>query len=148
MSNEKIFLKADELFESKNYEQAFATFLVAANAGCTHSMLRVASMYTCGEGVSCNYEKAIEWELKAMEYGESGALSIKHLGEVSAGVEDTTSAKVLAWAPAYENYSFLETDGSTEVNVSLDTLPEHEVYMNETFPKALVLLKNLCESKS
>ena len=75
-------------------------------------------------------------------------ISIKHLGEVSAGVEDTTSAKVLAWAPAYENYSFVETSDGTEVKVSLDTLPEHEAYMNETFPKALAALKHLCERKS
>ena len=75
-------------------------------------------------------------------------ISIKHLGEVAGGVEDTTSEKVLAWAPAYENYSFAETSGGTEVTVSLDTLPEHETYMNETFPKALALLKNLCESMS
>jgi hypothetical protein len=34
------------------------------------------------------------------------------------------------------------------VKVSLDTLPEHEAYMNETFPKALASLKKLCESKS
>lgn len=74
-------------------------------------------------------------------------ISIKHLGEVSAGVEDTSSAKVLAWAPAYENYLFIETDDGTEVKVSLDTLSEHEAYMNETFPKALALLKNLCERK-
>lgn len=72
-------------------------------------------------------------------------ISIRHLGEVSAGVEDTTSPKVLAWAPAYENYSFVETDGSTEVRVSVDTLLEHETYMNDAFPKALVSLKELCE---
>lgn len=35
-------------------------------------------------------------------------VSIKHLGEVSQGVEDTTSDKVRAWAPAYENYSFAD----------------------------------------
>lgn len=75
-------------------------------------------------------------------------ISIKHLGEVTAGVEDTTSAKVLAWAPAYENYSFAESDGVTQVKVSLDTLPEHVTYMNETFPKALMLLKNHCERRS
>lgn len=75
-------------------------------------------------------------------------ISIQHLGEVSAGVEDTTSQKVRAWAPAYENYSFVEAVGTTEVKVSLDTLLEHEAYMKETFPKALALLKSLCESKS
>lgn len=75
-------------------------------------------------------------------------ISIKHLGEVAGGIEDTTSEKVLAWAPAYENYLFVETSGGTEIHVRLDTLLEHKDYMNETFPKALALLKNLCESKS
>jgi hypothetical protein len=75
-------------------------------------------------------------------------ISIKHLGEVSAGVEDTTSPKVRAWAPAYETYSFSEAGGSTVLKVTLETLPEHEAYMKEAFPKALACLKNLCESKS
>lgn len=75
-------------------------------------------------------------------------ISIKHVGEVSAGVEDTTSPKVLAWAPAYENYSFVEAGGSTEVTVSVDTLLEHETYMNDAFPKALSSLKDLCENRS
>ena len=72
-------------------------------------------------------------------------VSIRHLGEISKGVEDTTSEKVKAWAPAYENYSFTEGAGETTVSVSLDTLPEYEQYMLETYPKALNLLRELCE---
>ncbi len=79
-------------------------------------------------------------ENKPYEY-----LSIKHLGEISKGVEDTTSEKVLAWAPAYENYSFADAVGGTRVVVSLDTLPEYEQFMLETYPKALNRLKELCE---
>ena len=33
-------------------------------------------------------------------------VSIRHLGVIEKGVEDTSSAKVRAWAPAYENYRF------------------------------------------
>lgn len=72
-------------------------------------------------------------------------ISIRHLGEVRQGVEDTTSDKVKAWAPAYENYSFAEAAGGTTITVDLDTVPEYEQYMLETFPKALGLLKDLCE---
>lgn len=75
-------------------------------------------------------------------------ISIRHLGEVSAGVEDTTSTKVTAWAPAYEKYYYADSGGGTEVTVSLDTLVEHEEYMLETYPKALGLLKALCENKA
>jgi len=72
-------------------------------------------------------------------------LSIRMLGEVSKGVEDTTSEKVKAWAPAYENYTFAETAAGTTVTVSLETLPEYEQYMLDDYPKALGLLKGLCE---
>lgn len=74
MINEELYLKGDALFENGNFEQSFAIFLALAEAGCTYSMLRVASMYSCGEGVACNYDKAIEWELEAAERGELSAL--------------------------------------------------------------------------
>ena len=72
-------------------------------------------------------------------------VSIRHLGEIANGVEDTTSEKVRAWAPAYESYDFAETASGCEVAVTLDTLPDYERYMNDTYPKALALLKAMCE---
>ncbi len=75
-------------------------------------------------------------------------ISIRHIGEVRAGVVDTTSPAVLAWAPAYENYTFVDAKGGTDVTITLDTLSEYEKFMLETCPKALDLLKTLCESKA
>ncbi len=75
-------------------------------------------------------------------------IAIRHLGEVVAGIEDTTSPKVLAWAPAYEKYTFVDAGIDTEVTVSIDTAPEWEKFMLETFPQALGLLKSLCENKA
>ena len=72
-------------------------------------------------------------------------ISIRHLGEISKGVEDTSSEKVKAWAPAYENYTFAETPGGSTVTVSLDTVAEYEKFMLDTYPKALAVLKDLCE---
>jgi uncharacterized protein YndB with AHSA1/START domain len=72
-------------------------------------------------------------------------LSIRHLGEIRDGVEDTTSDKVRAWAPAYENYSLEDVDGGTELTVNVDTVAEYVDYMKDTFPKALEALKTLCE---
>ena len=72
-------------------------------------------------------------------------LSIKHVGEVADGIEDTSSERVRAWAPAFENYTFNAKDGGTEVEVDLDVTPEYEQYMRDTWPKALAKLKNLCE---
>ena len=72
-------------------------------------------------------------------------ISIRLLGEISNGVEDTTSEKVRAWAPAYENYEFADAEGGSTVTVSLDTVPEYVQFMLDTYPKALALLKDLCE---
>jgi hypothetical protein len=74
-------------------------------------------------------------------------ISIRHLGETSGGVDDTTSEKVRAWAPAYENYTFVDANGGTEVSVSVETVPDYVEYMNTTYPKALQTLKDLCEAK-
>ena len=73
-------------------------------------------------------------------------VSIRHLGEILKGVEDTTSEKVRAWAPAYENYTFSDVPGGTKVRVAVDTVPEYETFMKEAYPKSLERLKGICES--
>ena len=47
-------------------------------------------------------------------------VSIQHIGEVKAGVEDTTSENVRAWAPAYETFAFSSEIGGTEVHVCVE----------------------------
>ena len=71
--------------------------------------------------------------------------SIRHLGYISKGVEDTQSESIRAWAPAYETYAFADAPGGCTLTVTVDTLPEYEDYMRKTFPEALSLLKALCE---
>lgn len=73
-------------------------------------------------------------------------ISIRHLGFIAKGVEDTTSEAVRAWAPAHENYTFQPMPGGTMMVVDQDVSAEWEDYMREAWPKALVLLKKLCES--
>lgn len=72
-------------------------------------------------------------------------VSLKHIGMINDGVEDTTSDEVKKWTPAYENYTFTEKDGGTEVVVDLDISLEYADMFNEMWPKALVLLKELAE---
>ena len=74
MDVDDLFLKGDELYEKGDFVGAFSAFMQAAKKGNTSCMMRVASMYTCGEGVNCDYNKAIEWELKAIDGGEITAL--------------------------------------------------------------------------
>ena len=73
-------------------------------------------------------------------------VSIRHLGMIENGVEDTTSEKVRAWTPAYETYRFEDVPGGCHLTVTLDTAPDFEQDMRDAFPKALALLKGLCEA--
>ena len=74
-------------------------------------------------------------------------ISIKHIGFVMNGVEDTTSSDVRAWAPAYENYRFKTIPNATEVTIEQEVLLGGEAFMNEVWPKALAALKSICEVK-
>ncbi len=74
-------------------------------------------------------------------------ISIRHLGYIANGVEDTTSDAIRAWAPAYENYTFQSVPEGTRLVVDQDVTANFEQFMKDTWPKALGLLKQLCEEK-
>ena len=74
-------------------------------------------------------------------------ISIEHLGIIQNGVEDTTSDEARKWAPAYENYTFKEKDGTTEVLVSLDVDEEEKELFNKMWLEALQKLKEIAERK-
>ena len=74
-------------------------------------------------------------------------ISIRHLGYVANGTEDTDSDSVRAWAPAYENYTFNSVPEGTRLVVDQDVTEDFEQFMKDTWPKALDLLKQLCEGK-
>lgn len=72
-------------------------------------------------------------------------VSIRHYGLVQGDKEITEGPEVEKWANGFENYTFEEHDGSTIVTVDLDTTDDFVDFMNETYPKALVTLKEICE---
>ena len=71
-------------------------------------------------------------------------ISIRHLGEIA---QDGTKTP---WADAsiesYENYTFSDAEGGTEVQVDLIGLPDAWAdMMNDAWPKALEKLKEISE---
>ena len=72
-------------------------------------------------------------------------VSIKHIGVIHNGVEDTTSEEAKSWAPAYENYTLIERDNGTELQIDMDVQEEHKAMFDEMWPKALQKLKELAE---
>lgn len=75
-------------------------------------------------------------------------VSIRHIGMINDGVEDTTSEEVKKWTPAYENYTFKEQNGATEVLVDMDITEEYVDMFNEMWPKALQNLKEIAEKQN
>ena len=72
-------------------------------------------------------------------------VSIRHLGIVKDGIEDTTSEAAAAWASAFENYTFARVGDATEVTVEVQMAPDFEAFMDESWPKALAKLRSICE---
>jgi hypothetical protein len=72
-------------------------------------------------------------------------VSIQHYGILKGDKEITEGPEVEKWANGFENYTFEENNGTTTVTADLDTTEDFVGYMNETYPKALDKLKELCE---
>jgi uncharacterized protein YndB with AHSA1/START domain len=72
-------------------------------------------------------------------------LSIEHLGMIQDGVEDLTSDAVKNWTPAFENYTFKDQGGRTEMIVEMDVDESFRASMEEMWPRALQKLKTLAE---
>ena len=77
-------------------------------------------------------------------------VSIQHYGLLKADQEITEGPEVEKWANGFENYTFEENNDpdsyrGTTVTVDLDTTEDFLDYMNQTYPKALDKLKEVCE---
>ena len=80
------------------------------------------------------------------EHRPAEFVSIRHIGMIHNGVEDTTSEAVRAWTPCVENYTFSDEAGGTLVRVDVDVFGTYEDWMNEAWPKALLALKAVCDT--
>ena len=89
-----------------------------------------------GEGMMSRVAKRKEHEY----------LSFQHLGMVSGGEEITTGPEVEAWAGAEESYTLTEENGVTKLDVEMDVAEDMLDYFNDTWPKALDVLKELSEN--
>jgi len=72
-------------------------------------------------------------------------ISIEHLGIVNNGIEDTTSEEARKWSPAFENYTFSEKDGATELLIDLEVADEYVEMFERMWPDGLERLKNIAE---
>jgi hypothetical protein len=72
-------------------------------------------------------------------------ISIRHLGYIQGGKEDSTSDAVRKWAPAYENYTLTEMGDATKFEVDVDVEDKYVGMFQEMWPKALKKFKEVAE---
>ena len=69
-----------------------------------------------------------------------------HVGTISRdGIEDTNSESARKWMGTTESYDLLEVAGVTELRISISTHEDYEEMFNNCWPKALELIKVICE---
>ena len=72
-------------------------------------------------------------------------ISIEHLGFVKGEEEITSGPEVDGWAGALENYTFKLINGGTLLSVDMNSNEDFKSYFIEIWPKALAILKTICE---
>ncbi|MCX8104838.1 MAG: SRPBCC domain-containing protein [Ignavibacterium album] len=72
-------------------------------------------------------------------------ISIQHIGILDGDKIITDGPEVELWKGAFENYFFEDKNGSTLLTVNTETSEEYKDYFSQTWPKALLKLKSLCE---
>ena len=138
MTEDVLFTQGDEAYEKGNFEMAFSLFMKAAEKGDTSAMNRVASMYTCGEGVICNYDKSIDWERKALELGDRS--SIINLGITYRIKGDIRQAK-----DCFEN-AFEQGDGEAALELAkLYMVSDKELDKVIEYLNLVLNSQNVCE---
>ena len=77
---------------------------------------------------------------------ENKYLAFKHLGAIKNFKElPLDDPSTTEWSNAIESYVLIAQDGGTHLKINAQTADEYIDFMNETFPKALKVLKQLVE---
>jgi predicted 3-demethylubiquinone-9 3-methyltransferase (glyoxalase superfamily)/uncharacterized protein YndB with AHSA1/START domain len=74
-------------------------------------------------------------------------ISIEYLGMIEDGEELTTGPEVENWQGSTENYTFTEKNGSTLLSIDVDANEAFKDFFQDTWPKALKLVKDICEGR-
>lgn len=121
----------DTMLQPETYSQWTAAFCEGSYyKGSWEAGSDILFLSPSGEGM-----KAVIAENRPGEF-----VSIRHFGCVSnETVEPITE-------PAFENYTFRDVEGGTELRVEMDSPDQYETMFQDMWPRALQLLKALCES--
>lgn len=121
----------DKLWSDASYRQWTSAFMEGSYAETDwNEGSKVLFLSPGGDGMFSIIEKKVP----------NQEMTFKHLGEVKKGVEEPKD-----WAGARESYQLTESNGTTQVNVKVDTVEDYQEYFEKAFPKALDILKQISE---
>lgn len=123
----------DSLWNDANYREWTSAFSPGSFAETDwQEGSPVKFLSPSGDGMSSLIEKKVPNE----------EMTFKHLGEIKGGVESSKE-----WAGARESYRLKEINGVTELTVSMDSTEDFQSYFQDTFPKALAVVKQISEQQ-
>ena len=123
------------LFTDENYPKWVSVFCEGSYAKTDWKEGSTVDFLTpTGEGMYSKIEQKIQNKI----------MVFKHLGLLKDG-KKMQDEKSKQWENAKESYELMENNGKTELHASMDTTEEYIDYFNETFPKALKVIKELSE---
>jgi len=127
------------LWEDANYREWTSAFAEGSHA-VTDWKQGSKILFLDGKGEGMVSEVA---EARPNEF-----MSIRHLGTVKDGVEDTSSPESREWSGGYENYLLQTENGQTKLTVTMTSvaIPEEFIaYFQHAWPKALDKLQQVAE---
>jgi uncharacterized protein YndB with AHSA1/START domain len=126
-----------KLWENDNYSIWTAPFCEGSYfTGDLVQGNRVHFLSPSGEGMYSDVAFLIENKL----------MMFKHVGMVKNLKELPLDEKTETWTGSYENYHLSRISSGTSLRVEVDTVSDFKSYMEEKFPLALKLLKEICEN--
>ncbi|MFT4926752.1 MAG: TPR repeat protein [Phenylobacterium sp.] len=138
MTDDEIFIAADNAYDNGDFTKALLLFTQLAERSDYAAMSRLASMYTCGEGVACDYQEAIRWEIKALGSGQTSSLinigiTYRMLGDIKVAKE-------------YFEQAVLKGDGEAALQLAkLYMVSDKEIQTTKRYLNIALQSDNLCE---
>jgi len=127
-SSEKLW---QVLWSDSTYRQWTAAFTEGSYAESDwQEGSKILFLSTGGNGMFAIIEKSIPGK----------QMTFRHQGEIKNGVEEKKE-----WGNAEESYYLQEENGKTELTVEVDATAEFQQYFEDTFPKAMKILKEIAE---
>jgi TPR repeat protein len=101
---DEIYDRGKEYYNTKNFDQAFYWFRIAASQGNADGQNGLGTMYSQGKGVKLNHQKAMEYFHKAAEQGHAKAKA--NLGVMFERTENYQDAFKWFYEAALQGYAF------------------------------------------